>query len=989
MRGFGGWWLAAWACVAAAVGACDRPSSYGKGARAVVAARPEQIQFGPAAVGSTKTMKLRLSNEGRAPVRIEGALSSVPNVEVPPFEPFSLSAGAEHEVELRFSPEVEGTVQGVVEIFTDADSEQGAGSSVGFSGMGVRAWVEVDTQGLDFGNVPLDTVEVRELRVRNPTAVESPLRLEVTGADADQFSSSEAGRELVLKAGEERLVAVAFKPGRLGAASAEVRVEVCEGCERAVIPLAGTGIASLLEISPLRVDFGRVALGATAEQRIMVRNLGTEPMRYTGANLLLDPAGVFRVVSAPAPAHHLLGPGDSAEVRVAFAPVAHGAAPEARVEIQVQAPGSTAPGPKVALVGTGGTSCVTVKPRSIDFGQVAEGMSASRQVEIFNHCREQVLLSDLQIATQRGGFFTLAQAPASTPIAAGASSAVGITFTPRAGAGASAARLAVTVRQGGSTATEAVALEGTGQFFPPCQYTITPPMLDFGHVPVGAEVALGVSLRNTGSTACYLAGMQVALGSDPVFRAAPVESRVLEPGQQATLLVRFQPDAEGLYGGLAESWVNHPSASHPTVSMQGRGVQGCFFLQPTHLEFGLARLTCEPRTRQLVAYNKCAGPITVQAMTLEQQSEEFIMSGAPAFPATIAAGQRLLLSATYAPEDEGQDTAALRFDLGGGSVYTASMVGRGAAEAVQVDAFIQEAQAQVDVLFVVDNSGSMMEEQQSLGANFAAFLSAATAAEVDYHIGVTTTGLESSPGGWSVCPGGAEGGENGRLFPVTGSTPRIISRETPNAEAVFAVNTQVGVCHWNEQGLAAAYRALSDPLLHGVDDPRTPQPNDGNGGFLREDARLAIIFISDEEDFSPQPVSFYETYFRALKDGDASKLSVSAIVGPQDLSTCATSSSSGTRYMQLAQATDGVVESICTPNWADSLKKLSSTTFGPKRRFPLSEEPLDPAQIEVKVDGVLVTSGWSYDAATNTIVFDEDAAPPPGAYIEVSYPLGC
>ena len=105
MMGRQGWFLVAWACVAAAAGGCDRPGSNGRGARAAFAARPEVLEFGPAAVGSTKTVKLRLANEGRAPVRIEGALSNVPNVEVPPFEPFSLSAGAEYEVEVRFKPE--------------------------------------------------------------------------------------------------------------------------------------------------------------------------------------------------------------------------------------------------------------------------------------------------------------------------------------------------------------------------------------------------------------------------------------------------------------------------------------------------------------------------------------------------------------------------------------------------------------------------------------------------------------------------------------------------------------------------------------------------------------------------------------------------------------------------------------------------------------------------------------------------------------------
>ncbi|HEX8698492.1 MAG TPA: choice-of-anchor D domain-containing protein, partial [Myxococcaceae bacterium] len=493
-------WLAAWACVVAVAGGCDRPSSYGKGARAAFAARPQVLEFGPAAVGSTKTVKLRLANEGRASMRIEGAVSDVPNVEVPAFEPVTLSAGAEHEVEVRFTPQVEGSVQGVVRILTDADDEGNSGSQVSVAGLGVKAWVEVKSQALDYGNVPLDTVEVRELRVRNPTSVDSPLRLEVVGTDADQFSSSATAQGLVLKAGEERTLAVAFKPRRLGLASASVRVAVCAGCEPVVVPLSGTGIASQLEISPLRVDFGRVALGATSEQTVMVRNQGAEPMRYTGARIVADQASVFRVVSAAAPAGNVLKPGEAAEVRVAFTPTALGAVPQGLVEVGVQTVGSTAPGPKVALVGEGGSSCISVQPRAIDFGEVAEGMSATRKVEVINRCREQVLLSEMQLSTQKGGFFSLAQAPASLPIAAGKSAFVGVTFTPRAGAGAGAARLAVTVRNGGTTSTEAVQLVGLGRPFPPCQYTLTPPLLDFGNVPVGAPVSLGVSLRNTGPT---------------------------------------------------------------------------------------------------------------------------------------------------------------------------------------------------------------------------------------------------------------------------------------------------------------------------------------------------------------------------------------------------------------------------------------------------------------------------------------------------------
>ncbi len=977
-------WLAA--CLGALIGVgCEQPRS--QGAHSGLAMTPEKLEFGPSAVGVEKTMKVRLSNRGRAPLTVHGATASLPNMAVVPFESFELKAGGERELEVRFTPHVEGAVSGLLEVLTDANKEGVA--RLGVAGRGVKTWVEVRTPALDFGNVELGHVELRELVVRNPTQVESPVRLDIDGADADQFGSSEEGVPFLLRPGEERRLPMSFGPRRLGVAQAIGRVAVCPTCEPTIVSLAGMGIAARLEVTPLRVDFGRVALGASAEERITVRNLGTESMAYGGVKLLDNVSGAFRVVSAPSVSGDLLVPGAAVEVRVAFSPTASGPVRDARLEIDVRPQGTSNPGPKVTLAGEGGATCVVLQPDPLDFGAVAEGMSATREVQVLNRCRGDVLLSDLKLTTKRGGYFMLAQAPSSQPIPAGQSISVPITFMPRAGAGTGEAELLAKVLNGRSTSTEVVKVLGTGKVFQPCQYKLEPATVDFGSVTVGSEVTLGVALRNVGSTECYMAGMRLADGSDPSFVADKRGNTVLQPGARALLLVRFKPGAEGDFSGMAEGWVNHPTSGHVLVPLRGRGVNGCFSVQPTNLDFGITRLTCGPRERELVLYNRCAGSTTVQSLALEGDASDFKLSHGLSFPAVLAANSQHRIQVKYEPLSDGEDAAALRFDLGMGSPYTVGLVGRGVLKNDQTDQFVQQSQAKVDVLFVVDNSGSMMDEQQNLGQNFSAFLTHAIAAGVDYHISVTTTGLERSSGGWAVCPGSAEGGENGRFFPVDGSSPRIITPTTQAAESVFARNTSVGVCHWNEQGLEAMYRALSEPLVYNADDPRTPQPLDGNAHFLREDAKLAVIVVTDEEDFSPQPVPFYETFLLGLKGEERSKVLFSAIVGPSDLSTCPKASSSGNRYIQLAQATGGVVESICTANWAASLEKLSESAFGPNRAFELSEKPSDPSRIVVRVDGAEVTTGWRYDSGTNTVIFDANAAPPPGASVEITYPVGC
>jgi hypothetical protein len=986
---FGLRWVCVAACVLALVGAgCERPSS--QRAQSGLGASPEKLEFGLSAVGVTKTMKVRLSNRGRAPFTVQGATASLPNVEVLPFEAFELKAGGERELEVRFTPDVEGSVQGMLEVLTDADNVGKEGvARLGVDGQGVKAWVEVKTPALDFGNVELGNVELRELVVRNASRVDSPVRVDLDGADADQFGSSEAGAPFTLAPGEERRVPLSFTPDRLGSAQAIARVAVCPTCEPTVVQLTGTGIATQLEVTPLRVDFGRVSLGATAEERITVRNLGTEAMAFGGVKLLDNVSGAFRVLSSPTLVGNELAAGAVIEIRVGFSPTASGPVRAARLEVDVKPKGTTKPGPKVSLVGEGGASCVVLQPDPLHFGQVAEGMSATRDVHVVNRCRNDVLVSDVKLSTKKGGYFLLAQAPSSLPVAAGQSAKVPITYMPRAGIGAGEAELSVKVLDGRGTSTEVVKVLGEGKVFQPCQYKVEPATVDFGSVPVGSEVTLSAAVRNVGPTECYLAGMQLAEGSDASFTADKAGNTVLKPGQRALLLVRFKPGSEGEFTGMGEGWVNHPSNGHVLMPLRGRGVQGCFSVQPTNLDFGVARLTCGPKERDLVVYNKCPGPTTLVKLNLEGDASDFKLTHPFLFPAVLAANSETHIKVSYEPQSDGDDSAALRFDLGTGSPYTVGLVAKGERKTDQTDEFIQQSEAKVDVLFVVDNSGSMMDEQQNLGQNFSAFLTHAAAAGVDYHISVTTTGLERSSGGWAVCPGGAEGGENGRFFPVDGSSPRIITPVTPSAEAVFARNTQVGVCHWNEQGLEAMFRALSEPLVFNQDDPRTPLANDGNANFLRQDAKLAVIVVTDEEDFSPQPVSFYETFLRGLKGGDASKVIFSAIAGPRDLNTCSKASSSGNRYIQLAEATGGVVESICTPNWAGSLEKLSESAFGLNRTFSLSEKPSDPSRIVVKVDGVQVTSGWTYDAGTNSVIFDSNSAPPPGASVEITYPVGC
>ncbi|MBX5484097.1 MAG: choice-of-anchor D domain-containing protein [Myxococcaceae bacterium] len=940
------------------------------------AASPDAIIFGAVALGSEKVVELQLTNQGRVPFRVMSVTINVPNVSCD-FEPVMLEAGETRAVPVRFAPQVEGDVQGVLTITTD---EMPDPLQVPVAGKGVKAYAEVLTRVVDFGQVEIETSKVQQIYVRNPTGVETTVRFFLSG-EVDQFSSAQADRDLLLAPGEQRAVAIAFKPIKLALSMARATFTVCSGCETQVVELQGEGIADKLDVSPTRLNFGRVSLGATATQTVTITNLGTEPVSVNGATLINDPAGQFSVDVTP----KVLGQGEASTLTVSFAPKTPGVVTSAMLHIDAVA--QNAPnGVTLGINAEGGVSCVSYLPKEVDFGTVPEGMSATRRVDVFNRCSYEVTLLEANVSTDVGGYFSLAQMSPVSVIPPGTVSSVKVTYTPKPGAPNSSGAITFKAQEKNAQSTDQVHLTGASKTFAPCVWQTVPGSLDFGAVPVGSEVTLGVSLLNAGIDTCFVGGLQLASGSDAAFTATPINSTLIEPGEVATLKVTFKPMAEASYSGMAEGWVNHPTNNHPTIPIQGTGVKGCFALQPTNVDYGMTKLSCGPKTRTVIAYNTCTAPVTLSSVRLDTPTTTDITLGAvPALPYTLAAGGQLSFDLTYAPSNDGDDVAALRV-VADGLEYTAGLFGLGLTQPTRTDVFVQDSQSKVDVLFVIDNSGSMMEEQANLGQNFQAFLSAAQAQAVDYQIGVTTTGIDPSPGGWSVCPGGAEGGEAGRLFPVNGSSPRIIRPNTPNAAQVFANNVNVGWCHWNEQGLEAAYRALSPPLINNADAPGTSEPNDGNLGFLRADAKLAVVFLSDEDDYSTQPVSFYETFFKSLKT-DPTQLSISAIVGPANLATCPTASSSGLRYIALANATGGVVESICTSDWQKALQNIGGNTFGLKRRFKLTEVPVGTPT--VSVNGVDQTSGWQYDAATNSVVFDEKDTPAAGSVIEVTYSLGC
>ncbi len=231
----------------------------------------------------------------------------------------------------------------------------------------------------------------------------------------------------------------------------------------------------------------------------------------------------------------------------------------------------------------------------------------------------------------------------------------------------------------------------------------------------------------------------------------------------------------------------------------------------------------------------------------------------------------------------------------------------------------------VDILLVVDDSGSMAAEQGKLSRGFDTFVRYFDVADVDYHIGVTTTDMDTRLGALAD-RGGA----------------KVISRETDDPADVFSDNVRVGtVGSADERGMDAAAAAVSEEMA------------EVNEGFFREDALLSVIFVSDEEDASYGPTAEWLQDMRDLKGAGARRdaVNVSALVGVdpetgepadcgQEVGDPNEGAFAGRRYVDVARRTGGVVGSICLDNYDDLISEMGLASSRLQDRFNLRVAPV-------------------------------------------------
>lgn len=955
----------------------------------IMVVEPLDVQFEAVPVGTVATKQVLIKNDGEgnlldltvsAGARVSEVITfSLDRSAVPPNGVAVLT--------VEFAP-VELTAESAVLVAHAAGLDP---QEITVSGTGVATTLAVDPTSLAFGNVVVGSSKTLPIRLTNTSALEASIeyldglnvKLCTTGGNDDSsFCLASRDRPIgpdsrfTLPGGASTQIDVQYRPSVAGTrdrASFGLRTCPIGGACELEIQLDGSGIESGFRCTPPALDFGFINPGSCQTKAVSCENIANDPVTVLGWALGQTPVPSSADFTLEGPAVGVLAQGDSIEIDATYCPTALG---DDRGTIEIETDNRD---PRlryfvVNLLGTGGGPDIAVVPEQLNFGLVSLIAPSRRTLLIQNVGYGPLSINSIVPDAAGSGAFTVSEMSGS--LAPGESLPVTVTFQPVA-EGPITSELVITSDDQDEQQIR-VPLLGEGINLPPCTFEVAPAQLAFGVVERSRTLSRAFEIRNTGTNDCLVTGVQLLAGSDQEFSLpdGDVQSLIIPAGSATTVRVEYSPTATGDNTGTVEFSISSPRSPYNEVALSGTGADATLLIVPNDLDFGTIGVGCAARARTVTIYNTGATAAQLTAIGLAAPANPaFTVSAVPALPIDLAPGASTSFDVGFRADAISSYAAAVEItgSFGGQAVtYIVSLTGRGDVDATQIDNFEQLGRPKVDILFVVDSSGSMFEEQQALGQNFASFIQFAEAQRLEYQIAVTDTDVDS-------------GGPAGRFLPLN-SPNRIVTPQTqPSPADVFLTNVNVGtIGSAFEQGLEASYLALSSPNIF-----------QDNAGFLRQDAVLSVIYVSDEEDQSPNTVDFYANFLLSIKGFRNTNLfTASSIVGDAPAG-CSTAFDAGLRYIEVANRTGGIFQSICATDWSRSLEELSTTAFGFKSRFFLANQPVITT-IRVFIDGVELpgqdaggTVNWSYDYGTNSVNFSPFATPEPGAEIRVEYTVEC
>tara|TARA_B100000609_G_scaffold158667_1_gene130179 strand:- start:630 stop:3641 length:3012 start_codon:yes stop_codon:yes gene_type:complete len=992
---------------------CDCQETGGLGSTRHLVAAPESISF-DAQEGQEQTQEVKITAKVGA-IQIEsvslitGKSHFTLLQDTLPTLPMTLEEGASFTLKITYKAPAGTPPTGLLRVVSD--------STIPAEGkLDIPLLTQLNNQRLTLTPNPanfggLEEGQDKEIEVVGKNEGRAVLNIEKIEKDASSspaftFPDGLPKTPLEVKPGESFKFKIKFSPTQRKPDLGKILFTCKGGCspedpnpnnrkDPFILPLSGTIAIPSIEVEPNALDYGFVQSGKVVTKTFKVRNRGAALLKISQITFKAGSSGAFFM---PVLENIDIQPGANKDVAVEYKP---SAVVENRGTVEIHSNDPSKKVIEVQLLGKVSAPKIKVTPTKLAFGKAP--IKKILCVTIANVGDQPLEVEPATLVAGTSAEFKLEKAPVKITLQPNGNDKLCVVYTP-----VDAVNDVGTLRlKSNDPASKIVDVALTGEGLAPkvCDLVARPSTINYGLSVLGRARVEKLEWYNTGAADCTVTRFGVAtdrsgfppyLGPE-VFSISNLPAQcssgtcnpplIVKAGNAFTMDVTFLPIHEKkginsnppLTGSVTVSTNGTPN--NRVAQLSGLAVPGCVSVVPDVIDFGLTTINCSSKNESVLIYNTCPREVTVSKVRFKNvPSGGFQITKSPTVPFKIPSGKTVEIGLRYkagaTPKQENA-TLDIEHSLTQLSPVSVALSAAVTTTADQTDTFKQASNEKADILFVIDNSCSMSAEQNTLKKNLGIFLQWAKTLNADYHIGVTTTDVRKIA---RPVPGTLRG------------SPNIITPTTPNPEAVFRNNATPGTSgDAPESGLQAAHLALTPPLSTGA-----------NKGFLRQDATLTIVVVSDESDQSTNSTGFYLNFFRNLKGGPrADRFRLHAIIGidptNKQVLNCKSGNSSsnfdggysGGRYADVATKTGGFVESICLSDWSNYFKKIGTLTFSLRKKFFLSRAA-DPKSIVVKVNGAVQATGastWVYDATSNSIDFS--TAPKAGSTIQVSYKAIC
>jgi hypothetical protein len=472
---------------------------------------------------------------------------------------------------------------------------------------------------------------------------------------------------------------------------------------------------------------------------------------------------------------------------------------------------------------------------------------------------------------------------------------------------------------------------------------VNPDYLEYGTLREGEEEIQTFSIKSVGEEALEIEDIRIESDAASFTILTDVEGLRLPVGESISVDVAFNPMGANAQSAQAIVTSNDERGSEATVELMGFGAIAELQISPDPLDMGDTFVGCE-KSNEVELTN--VGTDALEIYEVMHAGDSFSMDSTLDLPLTLEPDESVSVYLDFEPTDEGEVESSITvFSSEPLGAREGQQYGTGELTNFYDEEWEVPANPPSDIVFYVDQSGSMGDDQARLAGNFSTFISELNTYSTD----------------WQIIVANADSGCNN-----TGGVLRPLATDYTTR---FASAVSDGGGWWTEAGLTVTSEAIDKT-----------DPGECNYGFMRSGAMLHIIMVSDEVEQSSGAWNWYVDKVIAKK-GSAANVKFSAIVGDYP-GGCATADP-GEGYYQAVTATDGVFLSICS-DWAtpSNLSMLAAASVQ-MAAYELAETAVE-STIHVYVNGTEHLTGWHFDAADNTVIFDE-GVPSEGDLVRVTY----